>query len=216
MVWFLVSIFAQISNRIEWQSNSIFALRLRLEWKLKVFIRCMNGVRLFSEISVSANEEILPEMFDISVTTRRTKKFLKKCQISLPKGHSTDFLFSLRHQITFVRYFSPSRMQSKAGLASMRWQGDNSINNVWHFFTNLINSCCSQMEISQSAKRSRRHGGEIKSGFWCWRGNRPNGTSQLVPLWSAFQSLVKSWLFLQILFFHNILMIQSVHGQWPK
>lgn len=45
----------------------------------------------FAEISVSANEEILPEMFDISVTTRRTKKSWKKCQISLPKGHSTVF-----------------------------------------------------------------------------------------------------------------------------
>lgn len=80
------------------------------------------------------------------------KKSWKKCQISLPKGHSTISVRSASPQITFMRDFFPRHeCIQKPDWPQWRWQGDNSINNVWHFFTNLINSCCSQMGILQSA-----------------------------------------------------------------
>lgn len=84
---------------IEW---FIFVLRL-LEWKLKVFIYCMNGVRLFLGLrSLSSLLLRFPTVhIDFTGNVRyfsdRIKKSLlslKKCQISLPKSVLTKTIFS--------------------------------------------------------------------------------------------------------------------------
>lgn len=119
----LESGFAQISNRIEWQSSNICPSSPT--WMEIESVYSLHERReTFSEISVSANEEILPEMFDISVTTRRKNKISKKVSNFASQRALHDFLFGLRHQITFVRDFFPvtNAVKSRIGLNALtRW-----------------------------------------------------------------------------------------------
>lgn len=150
---------------IEW---FIFVLRL-LEWKLKVFIYCMNGVRLFLGLrSLSSLLLRFPTVhIDLTGNVRYFSDRIKKnpCwasksvkfrfpKVSLPRRFFRRHLSTglvrqhlcekwiflcaeKKHGACFMSSHcdadaqAPDWPQSKV---KMRWQGDNSINNVWHFW----------------------------------------------------------------------------------
>lgn len=157
LYWTTRPFFVQIPNRIKWQSNSFLDIQylpfvLRIEnWK------CLLHERREIFLGLLLNSH--PHGFYRIQTTRNKKMSSKKCQISILKRTLKSWfrvlIFRTHRSVLsgatfFVRISCDvwmKRWEANSHVArcvaenpdwpksteKIRWQGDNGINNVWHF-----------------------------------------------------------------------------------
>lgn len=157
LYWTTRPFFVQIPNRIKWQSNSFLDIQylpfvLRIEnWK------CLLHERREIFLGLLLNSH--PHGFYRIQTTRNKKMSSKKCQISILKRtlkswfrvlifhthrsvlSGATFLWEFlvtcgwkdgKRTVMSLDYVAENPDWPKS-TEKIRWQGDNGINNVWHF-----------------------------------------------------------------------------------